>query len=258
MDYQDIILEKKDGIVTLTLNRPEKMNSISNRMREELMDAFSRIETDDNLKVLILTGAGERAFCTGADLAGKKIEPSRHERIKPMGWIGETLHRFPKPVIAAINGVTAGAGVAFVMLSDIRICSENARFGFVYIRRGLVPDCGSTYLLPRLVGMAKALELMWTGDFIDAREAERIGFVNSVVPKEDLIGEATKLALRLASGPSIAIELIKLAVRKGMENTYENQLDFESRAQQLCMTTDDFKEGVQSFLEKRDPRFTGS
>lgn len=243
MDYQDIILEEKDGIATLTLNRPERMNAISNRMREELTDAFSRIKRDDNIKALILTGAGERAFSTGADagerLIGKKIEASRHERIKPVGWIGEELYHLSKPVIAAINGVTVGAGLAFAMLCDIRICSENARFSLVYIRRGLIPDCGSTYLLPRLVGMSKALELMWTGDFIDAREAERIGLVNKVVRKEGLMQEAAKLANRLASGPSVAIELIKLAVRKGTENTYENQLDFESRAQQLCMITED-------------------
>lgn len=267
MDYQDIIFEVKDGIATLTLNRPEKMNAISNKMMsEELPDALSRIEKEDDIKVLILTGAGDRAFCTGADagdrlvtrMAGKRIEASRRERIKPLGWIGEMIYRLPKPAIAAVNGVTAGAGASLAMLCDIRICSENSRFSLVFVKRGLVPDTGASYLLPRLVGMAKALELMWTGDLIDAREAERIGLVNRVVPKEDLMGEARKLALRLTSGPSIAIELIKSLARKSMDNTYEEQLVFESRAQQLCMTTEDFKEGVQSFLEKRGPHFTGS
>lgn len=266
MNYQTILLEIRDGVAVLTLNRPEKMNSINNLMlMEELPHAFSLMERDDAVKVLILTGAGERAFCAGGDagdrlvnrMSGKKIESSRFEKIKPVGWLGEMMYRFKKPAIAAINGMTAGAGVAIAMLCDIRICSEKARFSLVFIKRGLTPDCGITYLLPRLVGSAKALELMWTGDIIDARAAESIGLVNRVVRNEDLISEARKFALRLASGPSVAIELTKWAVRKGMENSFENQLDFESRAQHLCMSTEDFKEGVKSFLEKREPHFIG-
>ncbi len=266
MEYQYIVLDIENGIATLTLNRPEQMNAINNKMMsEELPDAFNRIERDDEIKVLILTGAGDRAFCTGADakerlltrMAGETIEPTRYEKVKAMGWIGEMLYRMPKPCIAAVNGIAAGAGVALTMLCDIRICSENARFGLIFVKRAIIPDCGSTYLLPRLVGTAKALELMWTGDIIDAREAERIGLANRVVAKDNLMDEAKKFAFRLAAGPSIAIELMKVGVRKAMNNDYEGQLDFESRAQQLCMKTNDFKEGVQSFFDKREPKFTG-
>lgn len=267
MAYEHIILNVKDGVATLTLNRPEKMNAINNKMMsEELPDVFDRIERDDEIKVLILTGAGDRAFCTGADakerlltrMAGEAIEPSRYEKVKAVGWIGEMLYRMPKPCIAAVNGIAAGAGVALTLLCDIRICSENARFGLVFVKRAIIPDCGSTYLLPRLVGTAKALELMWTGDIIDAREAERIGLANRIVAKADLMDEAKKFALRLSSGPSIAIELMKVGVRKAMNNDYEGQLDFESRAQLRCMNTNDFKEGVQSFFDKREPKFTGT
>ena len=266
MDYKDIILERKDGVATLTLNRPEKLNAVSNRMMSnELPDAFDIIERDDDIKVLILTGAGDRAFCTGADvserlatrLAGQKIETTRWETIQPVGWIGTPLYRLRKPAIAAVNGIAAGAGAALPMLCDIRIASENARFSFVFVKRGIIPDCGSTYLLPRIVGTAKAIELMWSGEIIDAKEAERVGLVNKVVPQDKLMSEAMDYALRLAHGPSVAIEMIKWSTRASWSNNFEQQLEFESRAQRLCMSTEDFEEGYKSFVEKREPHFKG-
>ena len=272
MDYQDIILEKENGISILTLNRPDRMNAITRRMFSELYDAITTIEKDDDTKVLILTGAGERAFCAGADAgtladvagdkSGVKVEfqkswGNRWEKIQPIGWIGKCLYYFNKPVIGAMNGVAAGAGLSLAMLCDIRIACEEARFTFAFVKRGLIPDCAATYSLPRLVGTPKALELMWTGDIIYAAEAERIGLVNKVVTRDKLMDETKEFARRLTQGPSIAIELTKWAVRKSLDNDFDRQLDFESRAQQICNTTEDFKEGVRSLLEKREGHFQG-
>jgi len=269
---QDIVLEKQHGVTILTLNRPEKMNAITYRMRDELNDIFSSVDRDDETKVLILTGAGERAFCAGADSGaladlagdsstqkaeGQTVRESRWLAIRPVGHMALALYNLHKPVIGAVNGVAAGAGLSLALLCDLRIASENARFTLSNIKRGIIPDYGATYYLPRLVGKAKALELMWSGDIIDAKEAERIGLVSKLVSKDRLMSEAKEFAHRLAQGPSVAIELTKWAVQKSLDNDFESQLDFETRAQARCNMTEDFKEGVQSLLEKREPRFQG-
>ena len=271
MNEQDLLLEKEDGIAILTFNRPERMNALTRSMLRKLPEILSSLEKDDDIKALILTGTGDRAFCAGADaealaeISGdstKKTEvPKRDgirwEKIQPIGYIARDLYHFNKPVIGAINGVAAGAGLSLAMLSDLMIASENARFTFAFIKRGLIPDCAATYSLPRIVGTAKAKELMWTGDIINAREAERIGMVTRVVPQDKLMDECKAFAHRIAKGPSIAIELTKWAVQKSLDNDFERQLDFESRAQQICNTTEDFKEGVRSFIEKRESTFQG-
>ena len=167
------------------------------------------------------------------------------------------LYNLEKPVIAAVNGVAAGAGFSIALLSDIRIASENARFSMAFVGRGLVPDCGATFLMPRLVGEAKSFELMYTGNVIDVKEAERMGLVNKVVPHDRVMDEAMALAKRLAKGPPLALAQIKRAVHAALLNNLEQQLLLETYAQNFCFGTEDFREGVNSFVEKRDAKFKG-
>ncbi len=262
MDYGDMILEKEDGIAILTLNRPEKLNAISMEMREGLVKVAEDVSRDDGIKVLIVTGAG-RGFCSGADVSGQaariagELEMPRWYVLEPTGAWLMPLRNLSKPTIAAVNGIAAGIGWTLALVCDMIIASEQARFGAIWVKRALIPDGGITYLLPRVMGTAKALELMLTGEIIDAREAERWGLVNRVVPHEELMKAARELATKIAKGPPIAIELTKRAVLRGLENDFERQLDFESYAQNICRGTEDHKEGVRAFLEKREPAFRG-
>jgi 2-(1,2-epoxy-1,2-dihydrophenyl)acetyl-CoA isomerase len=229
--------------------------------------ALADLNADDGVKALVLTGEG-RAFCSGADLAEQpygtdKNQPgiSRAEHTTPFvsfGWVVKHIEDFTKPVIAAVNGMAAGGGLALALAADIRIASENAAFSAIFVKRGLVPDCGVSYYLPRLVGISKALELMWTGEKVDAREAERIGLVNRVVPHQDVVKNAREFAQSLAKGPSLAIEMIKrMAYAALKSDSAMSQMAVENFMQQVCMESEDVKEGVMGFLEKRQPRFTG-
>ncbi len=260
MAVEGLTYTKKDGIATITFNRPDKLNAVTEAMRTEVHLIATELRTDDEVKVLIITGAGE-AFSVGAD-AGEltadysgPIEP--HVLKRPFGWWMLPVRNLPKPTIAAIPGITAGTTYGLALSCDFRIASEKARFSMIFIKRALIPDGGSTYFLPRIVGASRALELMMLGDIIDAREAERLGIVSKVVPHEKLMDAAMELAGRLAKGPSVAIELIKRGVYKSFGNDLESQLDFETLAQRICFQTEDFKEGMASFLEKRDPDFKG-
>ncbi|MBI2854548.1 MAG: enoyl-CoA hydratase/isomerase family protein [Chloroflexi bacterium] len=263
MDSEELIVTQNSGVVLVTLNRPDNMNSLSAGILERLPRLISEIREDDSAKVLVITGAGQRAFCAGADV-GKRLatgatfeSTSRNKLIQPIGYWLPSLVNLPKPTIAAVNGTAAGAGLTLALACDMRIASRNARFSTAFIKRGMIPDGGTTKLLPEIVGLSHAYLLMYTGDAIDAERAERIGLVNQVVPPEDLMKVATDLATRLASGPSVAIELTKRAVLNGRTSTLESQLDFETRAQGIVRGTDDFKEGIASFLEKRPPNFQG-
>lgn len=259
MKYQDLILEKEDGIATLTLNRPDKLNAISMTMREELPKAVDEVRGDDEVRVLIITGAG-RGFCSGADVAsltGEKAGQSRRSLLAPLGIWGVSLVELEKPIIAAVNGVAAGAGLSFALLCDIRIAAQSARFTAVWVRRGLIADVGATYFLPRILGVEKALELMYTGDIIDAREAERIGLVSRVVPDDDLMKVTKELATKIVKGPPIAIELMKRAVYRDIVSGLGAKLDFETYAQNICRQSEDHKEGVAAFIEKREAHFKG-
>ena len=270
MAYQSIIFEKEAGIATLTLNRPETLNAWNFVMAEETETVLEEVRRDNDIRVLIITGAG-KGFSPGLDLTilgGGSIEAMRFDD----GLVGQkmrgrasvvtaalSIYNLPKPVIAAVNGVASGGGLSVALACDVRIASDRARFSQVFIKRGLIPDSGSTYFLPRLVGMAKACELTFTGDIIDAAEAERIGLVSRVVHQDDLMPTVRKLAEKIASGPPITIQLAKMALRRGSVATgIEDQVDFENLIQQMCIATEDFKEGVQSFLDKREPRFKGS
>jgi len=264
MSYQDAILEKEGGVAILILNRPDRLNALNARLMTEIANAVTEVDEDDEMKVLIITGAG-RGFCSGADLipspsTGERVMPGRRLLLEPMGGFGRiarVLASTDKPTIAAVNGVAAGAGFSIAVACDIRIASENARFSAIFVRRALVPDTGITYFLPRIVGISKAVELCITGDIIDAVEAERIGLVSKVVPHDDLIKEAKELATRLAKGPSVSIELAKRSVYKGLENDLATQLAYETWAYNVAIQTEDVQEGRRSFVEKREPVFKG-
>lgn len=267
MVYKSIILEKSDGIATVTLNRPDKLNSLNHMILQEMVKAIDDVRENDEIKVLVITGAG-RAFCSGADLTSEIYgtdpkqpginRPFRLEPFVSFGTVMKRLRNFHKPIIAAVNGVVAGGGLSMVCLCDIRIASEQAKFSAIFVKRALVADCGTTYTLPRLVGIQKALELMWTGDMIDAKEAERIGLVSKVVPHDQLMATVRELATKIANGPSVAIELMKKIVYEGFEaNNFAASLAYEGWAQEMCFLTDDIKEATNAFLEKREPKFTG-
>lgn len=260
MAVEGLDFSVEDGIATITFNRPERLNAVTEAMRTEVHRLATELRTDESVKVLVFTGAGD-AFSSGADSSeltadySGAIEP--HILKRPLGWWALPVRHFPKPTIAAIPGITAGTTFSLALACDFRIASEKARFSMVFVKRGLVPDNGATYYLPRMIGTSKALELMLMGDTFDASEAERLGLVNRVVPHEDLMKVTREFAARIASGPSVAIELIKKGVYKGATGDLEGQLDFETLAQRICFQTEDFKEGITSFLEKRQPEFKG-
>jgi len=263
MAYNTLIVTKEAGVATLTLNRPNKLNAWDEEMMQEGVQAIEEIRSDLDVRVLVITGAG-RAFSSGADVTSlARVTERRSVRDELSSWPGivtvaHQLRQMDRPVIAAINGVVAGAGFGLALACDIRIASDQAKFSQIFVKRGLVPDTGSTYFLPRIVGTEKACELMFRGNVIDAYEALRLGIVSRIVPHEELMDEVMALARELASGAPIALGLTKRAIYKGAsEIDLAAQLDFELYLNSLLFGTEDFKEGVMSFLEKREPRFLG-
>ncbi len=263
MEGKDLILEKDGPIAILTLNRPDKMNAISLEMRETIPRALQEIQEDDNLRAVIITGAG-RGFCSGADVAvqaaraaGQQADTSRKTLLALVGNFILGFEKINKPIIAAVNGIAAGVGLTITLACDLRIASTNARFAAIWVKRGLIADGGATLLLPLIVGMEKALELSFTGDIIDAQEAERIRLVSKVVPHEELMNRAKELAKKIASGPPISVELVKRVMWEKIRNQLREQLLLESYAQNVCRTTQDQKEAVKAFMEKREPQFKG-
>jgi 2-(1,2-epoxy-1,2-dihydrophenyl)acetyl-CoA isomerase len=227
-------------------------------MAYSLAGACDEIEDDKEVKAVIITGAG-RGFCAGLDVSAfdhiKKM--SQPELSELMRLISMSLYNLPQPVIAAINGATAGAGMSLSLLCDIRIASSRAWFSSGYLRMGIIPDLGFTYCLPRMIGTAKALELMITNDRVGAAEAERLGIVSRVVAPDELQKTALELARTVAAGPSVAIGLAKQAVRRGIHNSLEQQVEFEGFADYICFQTEDHEEGARAFQEKRTPQFQG-
>jgi enoyl-CoA hydratase/carnithine racemase len=263
MAYEDLLLDKDGYIATITLNLPEKLNALSRKMTNSLVQAADEIAQDDNIRVVILTGAG-RGFCSGADVSAmvSRAEPSavsRYLRVQVTGWpFFDCLPRLDKPVIAAINGPCVGGGFSLALSCDVRIASEIARFGAAQVARGLVPDYGMTYYLPLVIGVSRALELMFSGELIGAVEAERLGIVSRVVPGDQLMKVARELANKIAKQAPVPIGLTKRMVWRGLFDNLNRQIDLETWAQQLCFQTEDHKESVRAFLEKRPlPEFKG-
>ena len=263
MGFNEILLEKEEGIAVITLNRPERFNAFTTSMYRELPRIVDQLRRDDEIKVAILTGA-RKGFCAGSDVSERMVkrletgcEESRFENLQQVGAMALDMFNFDKPLIGAINGVAVGAGLSIALLCDIRLASEKARFGALWLNMGLIPDLGSTYSLPRIVGREKALELMLSREIIGADEALKIGLVSKVFPHDQLMDEAMELAMSIAAGPSVAVELTKRGLRRSLENDLETQLDYEGYAQNICRQTEDHREGVCAFTEKRKPIFTG-
>ena len=263
MAYEDLTLQKREsGVALLTLNRPQRLNAVRWQSWDEIEDAIERVASDDEVRALLITGSG-RGFCTGTDLVDARPLPDlpalgRSERHRAPYSSTAKLIACPIPTIAAVNGAAVGAGLSLCLACDIRIASETARFSAIWSQRGLLADFGATYLLPRIVGMAKGLELMYTGDIIDAEEALRIGLVSRVVPADDLMPTALALAERLAQGAPIALELVKrLAYRQWLADLNEQVRLEEFYQRNRTMDSEDAREGLQAFMEKREPRFGG-
>jgi 2-(1,2-epoxy-1,2-dihydrophenyl)acetyl-CoA isomerase len=265
MTDSPVLYHKRDSIVTLTLNRPETLNAMNEAMMAELERRLMELEADATVRVVILTGAG-RAFSSGGDQ--KRDRDTEGQQLFFHGDLGgdliERLHRcvlrlqrLAKPVIGSIHGVAVGAGCNIALAADLRIASDVASFGEVFTRVGLVPDGGGTYFLPRLVGTAKAMELMLLADIIDAQEALRLGLVNWVVPAAQLQEETQKLAARLAQGPTLAYGLVKTGLYQSLTMPLEDVLHMEARHQAIAARSQDHAEGVAAFREKRQPRFLG-
>jgi 2-(1,2-epoxy-1,2-dihydrophenyl)acetyl-CoA isomerase len=263
MTYECLLYEAKDGIAQLTLNRPERLNALGGTLRDDLLDAITRAAADPQVRVMVITGAG-RGFCSGGDV--KAMNEARER-----GREGQLVDKFapsrdrtllamrdaPQPIIAAVNGPAAGAGMNLALGCDVRIASTAATFSQAFIKRGLHPDWGGTYFLPRAVGMAKACELIFTGEIIDAPEALRLGLVGRVVAPEQLLPTARELARKIAAGPPVAIRLAKRALYHNLETDLRAALEFETFAQNVCRDTDDAAEGIRAFVEKRPPVFRG-
>jgi 2-(1,2-epoxy-1,2-dihydrophenyl)acetyl-CoA isomerase len=261
LTFKNLLVTCENRITTITLNRPESMNALDPATFQELLAAVRQAGEDKETRVVVLTGAG-RAFCAGGDMkrmeGGTGLEPAaQREEIRINHQIVKILHEMEKPVIGSINGVAVGAGCDLALACDIRIASSKARFGEVFANVGLVPDAGGTYFLPRLVGPAKACELILTGRIIDAAEAERIGLVNRVVPPEDLEKETKALAAKLAEAPPLAVGMAKTSIWRGLHMDLAAELEYEAYAQAVLMKTDDYAEGVRAFAEKRKPQFKG-
>ena len=263
MEYRDIIVKRQDGVVTITLNKPDRLNAMSWDSWSELVDALRHASGDDDAKAIIITGAG-RGFCSGTDLAAAAVqreappkEISRAQKLRSAYLVPYEVAACQKPTIAAINGTAAGAGFALALACDIRIASQAARFGTIFARRGLSPDFGCTFFLPRIVGLSQALELMYTGEMFDAQEALRLGLVSRLAPPDEVLPAAMDLAGRIAKGPSLAIEVTKRLAYRDLLRDLEDQIQMEEYLSRLCQTSEDAQEGVRSFLEKREPQFRG-
>lgn len=256
---ETLVYDVQDGVLSLTLNRPELLNAVNDQMLRELHDALRQATHDAAVRCVLLTGAG-RGFCSGQDLRERagasaiSFRDSLRDRYNP---VITQLRTLEKPVIAAVNGVAAGAGCSLALAADMRIASQRASFIEVFARVGLIPDSGSTYFLPRLVGLGTAFELAYTAEPVDATEALRLGLVNRVVAHDELIPQARALAVRLAAGPTRGYGLTKRAINFGLHATLEQALAYEAQLQEIAGRTADHREGVQAFLEKRQAAFSG-
>ena len=261
MTYSSFAFSVEDQVATITLNRPDTLNSLTFEVYGELEKVFAELAHDASVRVVVLTGKG-RGFCSGGsvtDIIEELLKQDIKEKYRFTRMtcnVVRNMRRLRKPIIAAVNGVAAGAGAMLALASDIRICSPEARFAFLFVKVGLAgTDMGAAWLLPRVVGAGRASELLFTGKSIDAEEALRIGLANRVVSGEELMSEATALAGRLADGPALAIGLTKELLNNEASMSLEEALEAEAQAQCWLMETPEFREGYQAFVEKRRPSF---
>lgn len=265
MKYQCLLYKVNNGVATLTLNRPDRLNALGESLREDIYDGIQSANRDDSVRVMVITGAG-RGFCSGGDV---KAMNERNEDTKEGSAVLEdsiaplrdqivlALRDTPKPAIAAVNGPAAGAGMNLALACDIRIASTTATFGETFAKRGLHVDWGGTYFLPRLIGMDRACEMIFTGESVGAETALEYGIVSQIVAPEKLMDTVYELAAKIASGPPIAIRLAKRAMYKSLDGDLRSALEFETYAQNICSQTDDAREGIRAFVEKRAPVFSG-
>lgn len=259
MDFKFIVYEKSEGIATITLNRPEALNAFSKEVVTEVLQALEDIRSDESVRVVILTGAGEKAFSAGADI--KAMIGMNASKARELSLMGEklclALENLEKPVIAALNGYALGGGLEVAMSCDLRIASENSRMGQTEINIGLIPGWGGTQRLTRLVGRTKAKEMVFTGKMIDAKTAEQLGIVNMVVPADKFREAVRQFALELASKAPVAIKVAKALIDKGAEIGLDSALALEREGFGVVASTEDLQEGVNAFTEKRKPVFKG-
>jgi enoyl-CoA hydratase len=259
--FDTLLLNVADGVATLTLNRPTVMNAINQRLKDELALALDAVEADEQARVLLITGAGAKAFCAGADIkerAGSEPTPAEFVfRQQATHRLFNRIAEFSKPVVVALNGVAYGGGAEIALCADIRVMSDAASIGLTEVNLGVIPAGGGTQRLPRLVGVAKAKELIFTGKRLKADEALALGLVNRVVPAAELASQAHALAVLIASKPPLAVRLAKQAIDKGQQTDLHTALAFELYAAAILFDTEDRREGMQAFLEKRAPVFRG-
>ncbi len=262
-DEKILLTEKKNGVGIITLNRPDKLNAFSDELTFQLQDALKEMEKDKDVRAIILTAAG-RGFCAGQDLQSRSIAQEMGERPslgdsirRRYNPIVIKLRRIEKPIIAAVNGVAAGAGASIAFACDYRIVTDKVNFIQSFTKVGLIPDSGATFILTRLVGLTKAFELMLSADKLSAEEALNLGIINKIVGEDDLMKEAMALAEKLAMGPTKAFGLTKRAVNRAVFDDLEELLEYEASLQEIAGRSDDFAEGVAAFVEKRTPQYTG-
>lgn len=263
MSYETLRVEQTGALATITLARPERLNALDRRMARELLDVLPRLDGDNAVRAILLTGEG-RAFCAGGDVHDLMVgfqgttTADKAAMVRLFNELILRLVRVEKPVVAAVHGAAVGGGGSLLLGCDVRYLSREARVGFVYVRRGLSgADIGTTYLLPRLIGLARAQELLLTGRIVDAEEAERIGLAHRVLPPDDLLPAARAIAEDLAAGPTVALRLTKRALFAAVLRDLPSDLELEAALQVQCMETEDHREAVAAFIEKRSPRFLG-
>ena len=260
MGYRTLIVERAGAIATITLNRPDARNAIDLVMRQELVTALDEVEADEATRVLVLTGAGGH-FCAGGDVKSMRAQRSTaaegRARVELLNRMVRRLVEFPRPTLAMVDGYAVGAGTNLALCCDLVVASERAKFGELFNKIGLVPDGGGTWLLSRLVGLARAKELIFTGEVFDAAEAARIGLVNRVVPAAELERVTRALAEKIAAGPPGVLRLAKHMINRAATSDLAAALDLEAFSQGLAISSDDHQEGLAAFFEKRAPKFTG-
>lgn len=257
-----LLYEVRDRVAVVTLNRPDRMNTLGSTMKPDLARAFFELaRNDDQVRAVLITGSGDKAFCAGADIKERATDVVRGTeyfvRQKATHELFRNIEEFEKPVIAAINGVALGGGLEIALCCDLRIAASHARFGLPEIKLGVIPAAGGTQRLPRLVGEARAKELILTADLVDAETALRYGLVSRVVPQAELMTAALELSQRIAQHPPLAVRFAKRAINRGMQTDLDSGLEYERYAAAMIVDSEDRIEGMRAFVEKREPQFKG-